>query len=121
LLLQNVGFAIATVAVLDQKTITWVLISCYLAGTAMFFAAMLGDNTQYRLDLLVRGTMAAAVAAALAAIIGYTGIVPELSELFLRFGRARGTFIDPNVLGAFLVFPMLIALQRLLVAGRAGE
>ena len=32
----------------------------------------------------------------------------------LVFGRARGTFNDPNVLGAFLVLPALIAFQRVL-------
>src|SRR5207302_247786 len=42
-----------------------------------------------------------------------------LSDLFLRYGRARGTFNDPNVLGAFLIFPMLIAMGRIF-AGRRG-
>jgi hypothetical protein len=34
------------------------------------------------------------------------------SDLFLLYGRARGAFKDPNVLGAFLVLPGLLALQH---------
>jgi hypothetical protein len=66
----------------------------------------------------VRGTMLAAVVAALAAVVGYANLVPALTDLFLRYGRARGTFNDPNVLGAFLIFPMLIALGRVFAGGR---
>ena len=46
--------------------------------------------------------------------------MPELSDLFLRYDRARGTFNDPNVLGAFLVFPMLLALGRVLTDRAVG-
>ena len=35
---------------------------------------------------------------------------PSLNELLLLYDRARGTFKDPNVLGAFLVFPALLCL-----------
>ncbi len=114
LTLYNVGFSIAVIPVLDApKTAMWVLISWYLAVTAVFFATALGEDTQRRLTLLVRGTMAAAIVAALAAVVGYARLIPELSDLFLRYGRARGTFNDPNVLGAFLVFPMLVAMGRI--------
>jgi O-antigen ligase len=46
--------------------------------------------------------------------------VPKLSALFVRYDRAQGTFNDPNVLGAFLVFPALIALQQVL-SGRTRD
>ncbi|HEX2215793.1 MAG TPA: O-antigen ligase family protein [Xanthobacteraceae bacterium] len=120
LLLYNIGFSIAVVPVLaQQQTLTWVLISWYMAATAIFFAAMLGQNTGHRLALLLRGYTAAAVIASIAAVGGYFHLLP-LSDLFLKFGRAQGTFNDPNVLGAFLIFPALLALQRVL-AGRPGE
>ncbi|HXW25669.1 MAG TPA: O-antigen ligase family protein, partial [Xanthobacteraceae bacterium] len=117
LVLYNIGFSFAAIPVLGApKTVVWVLTSWYLAATAVFFAAVLAQEPG-RLSPLVRGTMLAAVIAALAAIVGYAQLVPQLSELFLRYSRARGTFNDPNVLGAFLVFPMLLALGRIL-AGR---
>jgi hypothetical protein len=118
LTLYNIGFSLAAIPVLDTKTTLWVCTSWYLAVTAMFFAALIADDPR-RLAPLVRGTMVAAAAAALAALVGYSQIVPALSDLFLRYGRARGTFNDPNVLGAFLIFPMLVAMGRIFT-GRRG-
>jgi Polysaccharide biosynthesis/export protein len=111
---------VAVIPVLDApKTALWVLTSWYLAATAVFFAALIADEPR-RLAPVVRGTMVAAVIAAVAALIGYFQIVPALSELFLRYGRARGTFNDPNVLGAFLIFPMLVAMGRIFAGGRGS-
>jgi O-Antigen ligase len=119
LVLYNIGFSIAAIPVLDApKTIVWVLTSWYLAATALFFAAVLSEEPR-QIAPLVRGTMLAAAVAALAAVAGYAHLAPQLTDLFLRYGRARGTFNDPNVLGAFLVFPMLVAMGRIF-AGRRG-
>ena len=121
LIIHNIGFSIAVVPVLNQpKTLMWVLVSWYMATTAVFFAVILADNTETRLRLLMKGYTAAALIASLAGIIGYSHAVPHLSELFLKYGRAEGTFNDPNVFGAFLVLPALVALQRVL-SGRARE
>jgi hypothetical protein len=118
LLLLNVGYASAMVQVSDDsKSVSWVLISAFLALTGVFYAAMLGVNTQQRLILLMRGYLAAAVVASLAALAGYFHLLGGASDLLLLYGRARGTFNDPNVLGAFLVLPGLLMFQRLL-AGR---
>src|SRR5262245_47400317 len=118
LLLLNLGYATALLQVVDQsKVVTWVLVSAYLALTAVVYAAMLGANTQARLNWLMRGCLAAGLIASLVAIAAYFHLFGGLSDLFLLYGRARGTFNDPNVLGAFLVLPALIAFQRML-AGR---
>jgi len=115
LLLLNLGYATAMLQVVDQsKVVTWVLVSAYLALTAVVYAAMLGANTQARLDWLMRGCLAAGLVASLVAIAAYFRLFGGLSDLFLLYGRARGTFNDPNVLGAFLVLPALIAFQRTL-------
>ncbi len=52
--------------------------------------------------------------AAVAAYVGYFELVPGAYDLFTNYGRARGTFKDPNVFGAaigpavcFLVWQML--------------
>jgi hypothetical protein len=78
------------------------------------YAAMLGANTQARLHWLMGGCLAAGLVASLIAIAAYFRLFGGLSDLFLLYGRARGTFNDPNVLGAFLVLPALIAFQRML-------
>src|SRR5436305_2492474 len=115
LLLYACGFALAAVQVIDQtKVVTWVLVSWYLCATTIFFALLLGINTAERLSLLTRGCVMAAVIASLAGILGYFHVLGDLSDLFLRYSRARGPFNDPNVLGAFPIFPALLVLQRIL-------
>jgi hypothetical protein len=120
LILLNIGYAIAVVQVSDQsKPVTWVLISIFLAVTAIFYAAILSTNTQARLDHLLRGYLAAALIAAAAGIVAYFHLFGSLSDPFVLYGRARGTFNDPNVLGAFLVLPAALLFQRILI-GRAS-
>ena len=101
-----------------------VLLYCEIApqittryGTAIFYAGMLGVNTQWRLELLMRGYLAGALVAAAAAVGGYFHLFGGQSDLFVLYSRARGTFNDPNVLGAFLVLPGLLEFQRLLQTG----
>ena len=112
LILINVGYDISGWTVLDdERVLPWLLTSWYLTVTALFFAAMLADNTKARIDALTRGCVIAGVIASLAAIIGYARVFHSLDDLLLLYDRSRGTFKDPNVLGAFLIFPALLALQ----------
>jgi hypothetical protein len=115
LLLYNTGFSLAVAQVIDQsKPVIWVMVSWYLSITAVFFAAMLGNNTTERLALLTRGTVMAGVCVSILAILAYFKLLGPLSDLFLMYDRAKGTFNDPNVLGAFLILPSLLVLQRVL-------
>jgi O-Antigen ligase len=98
----------------QSKPIIWVAVSWYLSATAIFFAAMLCINTAERLSLLMRGVTMAALFVSLLAILSYFRLLGPLSDLFLLYGRANATFNDPNVLGAFLILPALLALQRIL-------
>jgi O-antigen ligase len=121
LTLLNVGYALSLFEVAgNTKAVTWVLVSIFLSLTAIFFAAMLGTNTEARLRWLMRGYVAAAVVVSLLAIGGYFGLFGGLSERFLRYSRAMGTFKDPNVFAAFLILPGLLVFQRML-AGRRSE
>lgn len=115
LLLYNTGFSIAVLQITDQsKPTTWVAVSWYLSLTAVFFAAMLLQNTEERLSLLMRGTTMAALLASVVAILAYFHLLGAASNWFLLYDRAHATFNDPNVLGAFLILPSLLALQRIL-------
>ena len=115
LLLYNTGFSIAVLQITDQsKPTTWVAVSWYLSLTAVFFAAVLFQNTQERLALLMRGTTMAALMASVIAILAYFHLLGSASDFFLLYDRAHATFNDPNVLGAFLILPSLLALQRIL-------
>ena len=66
--------------------------------------------------MLRRGLVVGAMIASLAAIAGYFNLVPGGHDLLTLYERARGTFKDPNVLGAFLILPALFALQNVVTA-----
>jgi hypothetical protein len=112
LFLLNVGYTIGAVAVMDQPNVpSWIATSWYMAVTVIFFAMVISEDTEARLDMLRRGLVVGAMIAATAAIAGYFNLVPGGHDLLTLYERARGTFKDPNVLGAFLILPALFALQ----------
>jgi len=87
-----------------------------MAVTVFFFATVLSEDTAARLDMLRRGLIVGAMIASLAAIAGYFNLIPGGHDLLTLYDRARGTFKDPNVLGAFLILPALFALQDVVTA-----
>ncbi len=114
LFLLNVGYSISAVAVIDRPNVAnWIATSWYLAVTVVFWAMVISEDTTARLDMLRRGLIVGALIAAVAGIAGYFDLVPSGRDLLTLYGRARGTFKDPNVLGAFLVLPALLALQSI--------
>jgi len=121
LVLINLGYSISAVPLLDQSVIaSWIATSWYMATTVMFFAMVVSEDTMARLDMLRRGLIVGALIASIAAISGYFNLVPGGYDLLTLYGRGRGTFKDPNVLGAFLILPALFALQGI-VADRFGK
>jgi hypothetical protein len=63
--------------------------------------------------MLRRGLIVGAMIASVSAVAGYLNLVPGGQDLLTLYGRGRGTFKDPNVLGAFLILPALFALQSI--------
>ncbi len=118
LILFNVGGLIALTQVLGtEETITYVIISVFMAASAIFWAVCLSENTLERFAWLRSGYMLAALLASTMAIIGYFDI-GGTRDLFTLYNRAKGTFKDPNVFGPFLILPAMLLLQDLL-AGRS--
>src|SRR4249920_903167 len=112
LFLLNVGYSISAVAVMDRPNVpNWIATSWYMAITVILFAMVISEDTAARLDMLRRGLIVGAVIAATLGIAGYFNLVPGGHDLLTLYERARGTFKDPNVLGAFLILPALFALQ----------
>ncbi len=121
LILLNVGYSIGAVPVIDTTGVAnWIATSWYMAVTVMFFATVVADDTEARLDMLRRGLIVGALIASATAIAGYFNLVPGGHDLLTLYDRARGTFKDPNVLGAFLILPALFALQSV-VSDRPGK
>jgi hypothetical protein len=121
LFLLNVGYTISAVPVMDRPNVAnWIATSWYMAVTVVFFAMVLSEDTQARLDMLRRGLIVGAMIAALAGIAGYFNLVPGGRDTLTLYDRARGTFKDPNVFGAFLFLPALFVLQSV-VSDRFGK
>jgi hypothetical protein len=91
-----------------------------MAVTVAFFALVISEDTEARLDMLRRGLVVGAMIAALAALGGYFNLVPGGHDLLTLYERARGTFKDPNVLGAYLILPALFCLQSI-VSDKLGK
>src|SRR6185437_2257371 len=121
LILVNIGYSFCAVPFMDWPEITnWIATSWYMAFTVMFFAMVISEDTAARLDMLRRGLVMGALIASVAAIAGYFNLVPGGHDLLTLYDRARGTFKDPNVLGAFLILPALFVLQSV-VCDRFGK
>jgi hypothetical protein len=117
LVLLNVGYSIGAIPLFDESNVfNWIATSWYMAVTVLFFAMVLSEDTAARLDMLRGGLIIGAMIASLAAIAGYFNLVPGGHDLLTLYERGRGTFKDPNVLGAFLILPLLFALQSVVTA-----
>jgi len=117
----NIGYSIGAITLYsDPIVFSWIMTSWYMAITVIFFAVVISEDTAARLDMLRRGLMTGAMIASLAAIGGYFNLVPGGHDLLTLYDRARGTFKDPNVLGAFLILPALFVLQNVVTA-RLGK
>ena len=121
LFLVNIGYTISAVPFLDKsEVVNWIATSWYMAITVIFFAMVVSEDTAARLDMLRRGLIVGAMIAAIAGVAGYFNLVPGGHDLLTLYERARGTFKDPNVLGAFLILPALFVLQSV-VSDRFGK
>src|SRR5881227_343860 len=121
LVLLNFGYTISAIPLLDQPEVaSWIATSWYMAVTVVFFAMVTSEDTAARLDMLRRGLVVGAMVASLSAIAGYFNLVPGGHDLLTLYERARGTFKDPNVLGAFLILPALFSLQSV-VSDKFGK
>ncbi|MDJ0447284.1 O-antigen ligase family protein [Methylocystis sp. JR02] len=89
--------------------------SAYLVLTGLFYALFMGNETNRRVNLCLNAYIAGALIASIAGILGYSGIPGFGEGVFLHAGRASGTFKDPNVLGSFLVLPIVTLAHRLIV------
>lgn len=119
LLLYNIGGVIALIPWMDEAaSVRFTAVSVYLMLTAIFFAAIMAEDPLGRLATLRKGYLFAAWCAGFAAIAGYFDIA-GLGDIFTLSGRASGTFKDPNVLGPFLVLPLIYLLHAVLI-GRIG-
>lgn len=115
LVLFNIGGVLALPqAIRYENTVQYVIISVFMAANAVFFAALMTTHTLARFEVLKRAYIWSAVIAAFLAIIGYFDVA-GLSETLTRYNRAKALFKDPNVFAPFLVLPLVLLLQDMLL------
>ena len=83
-----------------------------LAASAILFAAIIAVDPSRRLQVIVNAYVIGGVAASIIGILGYFGGL----EFFTLYGRARGTFQDPNVFGPFLMLPFSYLIYSIFTA-----
>jgi hypothetical protein len=115
LILYNMGGFISLIPYFSEiDSVLFMVQSFYLAITAVFFTLFFYQKTAFRMELVLKAYTASCVFAAVAGTLGYFDIL-NTSELFSRYGRASGTFKDPNVLGSFLTLGALYLMFNLLI------
>ena len=120
LALFNVGGVLALAPFVgDRDSVTFIGISLYISITAIFFAALVARSPLERMRTIRSGYVAAGCIASFFAIVGYFDIGGS-SEYFTLYGRASGTFKDPNVLGSFLVPPVVWLTQDIMLERGGG-
>jgi O-antigen ligase len=98
----------------EEKAIQYIGTSVYLAIAALLFACLFARNTMPRLATMRVAYVLTATLISLAGIAGYFSLFPHAHDLFATFDRALGAFKDPNVFGPFLIWPVLIVIERML-------
>jgi len=120
LALCNIGYFIGVVPVITADgTVMWTAVSLFMSASTLFFALAMTDDAAARLDMLLKGYVAVAIVISVFGILTYFHLLPG-SDDFLFGQRSRATFKDPNVLGAFLVVPVVLSLQRMMM-GRSRD
>ena len=120
LALYNVGGLLALIPWIDNHdSVAFTVTSVYVTLTAVFFACAMLEQPRQRLDAMRGAFILAGVVASLAGILGYFNVA-GLAEIFTKFNRATGTFKDPNVLGPFLVPPLVWLVQAIVLGQGRG-
>ena len=103
--------AVTQVADLDKAPM-YMAVSAFLVASSLLYAAVVAAKPE-RIDLIANALILAGVLSATVGTLAYFKVLPG-GGAFLLYDRARGTFEDPNVFGAFLVIPAAIVLRRML-------
>ncbi|WP_018260834.1 O-antigen ligase family protein [Methylobacterium sp. WSM2598] len=101
----------------EERPVTWTVQLCYLAVTTLFFAMFFADETERRVELALKVYTASTLFSGALGIGGYLDLIGN-EDLFSKYGRASGTFQDPNVFGSFLTLGALYLMHNLMT-GRA--
>ncbi len=89
----------------------YMAISIFLFAIFLLVVCMVYQNPQRVMPAFWKGYIFAALLAAGSGILAYFDLIPN-AESFLRYGRAKGLFKDPNVYAPFLIAPLFFLASR---------
>jgi hypothetical protein len=120
LVLLNIGGLFSVAPYVDEtRYLLFTLISIYMAATSLFFACIMLEQTYTRVAAIKSGYIWTAAFAGALSIVGYFD-QGALKELLTRNERAAALFKDPNVLGPFLVLPLVWIADDLVTGAWTG-
>lgn len=97
----------------DPKGITvYLLVTLFLGISAAFWCAVISRDVAILRTMMRMMAIGGAISSVLG-VIGYFGVHSSF-EIFTLYDRAKGAFQDPNVLGAFIILPMLYLIYGIL-------
>lgn len=108
------GYLATTQAGIYNVPTNHTTITLFLAFTSVMLTGFIACDPDRYVPFLLSGYLLSAVIAATAALAGFFHLLPGAYDLFTRYGRARGTFQDPNVYSAFLVPAILYCFNLVL-------
>jgi O-antigen ligase len=108
------GVAAVCASTNTDTAITHQLVTLFLAGGAFVLAGYIASDPEPRFKLVMTCYVIGCLIATAAAFAGYFQLVPSAYDLFTNFGRARGTFKDPNVYGAAMAPAIIFAVWSML-------
>jgi hypothetical protein len=97
----------------DRATM-FMITSSYMAVAGIVFAYYVASNPLASMKYIGRGWIIGACIASIWALIDYFRL-PSPFELQVLPGRATGLFKDPNVFSTYLIFPLILMLQSLIL------
>lgn len=116
LVVVGLGLAATTASATPATAVTHQFVTLYLLAGAVALAGYVAVEPVRRFNLVMWCYVGACAFATVAALVGFFALVPGMQELFTNYGRARGTFKDPNVYGAALV-PAMAFLAAVIIRG----
>ena len=106
-------FAATQASALTTPTIH-TTVTLFLATGMLVLSCFVAFRPRRHVRLILNAHLVAASIAATAGVIGYFGLLPGSHDLFTKFGRAAGTFKDPNVFGPFVALAALYAIHLMI-------
>lgn len=104
------AFQVRYTALTDS--LMFVAVTIFLLLTAYVVANYVAEAPDKRMKIIRQAYIVIAAISAAIGLLAYLKLLPG-GDQFLRYGRARGMFKDPNVFGPFLVLPAMFVLRDL--------